>query len=78
MIIWGRKEDIRREVANVPDNWLIRFKAARPNDWRKMGEGDGSVCLYRASAILDAVESGELKRKYKYAAEPELKKGAQL
>ena len=71
MIVWGRADDIQREVANVPMNWLYRFAAKRPNDIRKMGEAQGSSLLYRTSAILEAIESGELKRAYNYGKEPD-------
>ncbi len=70
MIVWGRAEDIRREVANVPMNWLYRFAAARPNDIRKLGEAQASSLLFRVSAVLEAIESGELKRAYNYGKEP--------
>ena len=69
MIVWGRAKDIQREVANVPMNWLYRFAVGRPKDIRKLGEGQGSTLLVRASADLESVESGEFKRAYNYGRE---------
>lgn len=69
MIVWGRAKDIQREVANVPMNWLYRFAVGRPKDIRKLGEGQGSTLLFRASAVLESVESGEFKRAYNYGRE---------
>jgi hypothetical protein len=74
MIVWGRAEDIQREVANVPINWLYRFAAARPKDIRKLGEAQGSTLLFRSAGILEAIENGECVRAYNYAAEPGAKK----
>lgn len=74
MIVWGRAEDIRAQVANVPTNWLYRFAAKRPNDVRKLGEAQGSTLLFRAAAVLEAIESNECVRAYNYAAEPKAAK----
>lgn len=74
MIVWGRAEDIQREVANVPTNWLYRFAAKRPGDTRKLGEAQGSTLLFRSAGILEAIENGECVRAYNYAAEPGAKK----
>jgi hypothetical protein len=74
MIVWGRAEDIQREVANVPMNWLYRFAAKRPRDTRKLGEAQGSTLLFRSAGILEAIENGECVRAYNYAAEPDAKK----
>lgn len=63
MIAWESAKQIQEQVAGVPDNWLHRFAAARPNDIRKLGEHSNSTLLFRSSAVLEAVESGELKRK---------------
>lgn len=70
MIVWGRAKDIQREVANVPMNWLYRFAVKRPKDIRKLGEGQGSTLLFRASAVIEAIEIGECKRAYNYGKEP--------
>lgn len=59
MIIWGRADDIQREVAHVPDNWLVTFRVRHPADVRKFGNSRNSTTLYRSQAILDAVENGE-------------------
>lgn len=60
MIAWGRKEDIQGVVANVPDNWLIRFAANRPNDTRKFGDSRNATLLFRSAGVLEAVEAGEM------------------
>ena len=70
MMVWGRAKDIQREVAHVPDNWLIRFAATHPDDIRKLGEAQCSVLLFRVEAVLRAIETGECRRKYNYGAEP--------
>lgn len=56
MIAWGKKSDIRQQVANVPENWLDTFAVKQPNDIRKFGSAQNSTLLYRSSAILEAVE----------------------
>lgn len=56
MIAWGKKGDIRQQVANVPENWLDTFAVKQPNDIRKFGSAQNSTLLYRSSAILEAVE----------------------
>ena len=81
MIVWGRAADIKREVANVPDNWLIRFAVSHPDDIRKLGDARCSTLLYRTEAVLTAIETGECKRKYNYGAEPtadDIKIGVQM
>lgn len=60
MIVWGRVEDIKREVANVPENWLRTFMVRHPADIRKFGGSRNSTLLFRSDAILAAVEAGEL------------------
>ena len=60
MIVWGRMEDIRDKVANVPENWLRTFMVRHPGDIRKFGTSRNSTLLFRASAVLAAVEAGEL------------------
>ena len=60
MIVWGRVEDIKREVANVPDNWLRTFMVKHPADIRKFGTSRNSTLLFRSDAVLAAVEAGEL------------------
>lgn len=62
MKIWASAAAVRAEIADVPENWLIRFAAARPNDIRKFGESANSKLLFRSAAVLDAIECGELKR----------------
>lgn len=62
MKIWASAAAVRAEIADVPENWLIRFAATRPDDTRKLGESSNSKLLYRSSAVLEAIESGELKR----------------
>jgi len=60
MIAWARRKDVQREVANVPDNWLVGFAVAHPDDVRKLGEaGSTATLLYRSSAVIEAVERGE-------------------
>jgi len=59
MIIWGRADDIQREVAHVPDNWLRVFMLRHPDDVRKFGNSRNSTLLYRSDAVLAAVEAGE-------------------
>ena len=56
MIAWGKKSDIRQQVANVPENWLDTFAVKQPNDIRKFGSAQNSTLLYRSAAILEAVE----------------------
>ena len=56
MIAWGKKSDIRQQVANVPENWLDVFAVKQPNDIRKFGSAQNSTLLYRSAAILEAVE----------------------
>ena len=70
MIVWGRAKDIQREVANVPENWLIRFAVMRPDDVRKLGDERNSSLLFRVSAVLDAIETGECNRKRKFKPDP--------
>ena len=60
MIAWGRVEDIKREVANVPENWLRTFMVKHPADIRKFGTSRNSTLLFRSDAVLAAVEAGEL------------------
>ena len=60
MIVWGRVEDIKREVANVPENWLRTFMVKHPADIRKFGTSRNSTLLFRSDAVLAAVEAGEL------------------
>lgn len=69
MIVWGRAEDIRREVADVPAGWLRRFAKGRPGDVRKLGDAQCSTLLFRVSAVLDAIANGEFKRAYNYGKE---------
>ncbi len=71
MIVWGRAADIKREVAHVPDNWLIRFAVAHPDDIRKLGDARCSTLLYRAEAVLKAIETGECNRRYRYEPDPQ-------
>lgn len=59
MIAWGRRDDIQREVANVPDGWLTMFGIRHPSDIRKLGTSRNSTLLFRTEAILAAVEAGE-------------------
>ena len=70
MIVWGRAQDIQREIAHVPNNWLIRFAVMRPDDVRKLGDAECSSLLYRVSAVLEAIETGECNRKRKFAPDP--------
>lgn len=73
--IWARKRSIRAHIAEVPDNWFLRFMVGEKygKGWRKMAEGDGGVVLYHAPTVLSAIETEKYKRKYNYAAEPKLK-----
>jgi len=59
MIAWGRAEDIQREVAHVPENWLRMFMLRHPGDVRKFGNSRNSTLLFRTDAVLAAVEAGE-------------------
>ena len=59
MIAWGRMDDIQRDVAHVPENWLRTFSVRHPDDVRKFGTSRNSTLLFRSSAILAAVEAGE-------------------
>lgn len=59
MIAWGRAEDIQREVAHVPENWLRTFVLRHPADIRKFGTSRNSTLLFRSAAVLAAVEAGE-------------------
>ena len=59
MIAWGRMQDIQREVANVPENWLRTFQVRHPADVRKFGTSRNSTLLFRSEAVLAAVEAGE-------------------
>ena len=62
MKVWASMKSIRAEVADVPENWLLRFATKRPGDIRKMGDSVNSTLLFRSAAVLDAIEAGELKR----------------
>lgn len=64
MIVWGRVEDIKREVANVPENWLRMFMIRHPADVRKFGSSRNSTLLFRSEAILAAVEAGETSEEF--------------
>jgi hypothetical protein len=64
MIAWGRVEDIKREVANVPENWLRMFMIRHPADVRKFGSSRNSTLLFRSEAILAAVEAGETSEEF--------------
>jgi len=59
MIVWGRKNDIQANVANVPDKWLARFAVERPQDVRKLGSSGNSTLLFRSTGVIDAVEKGQ-------------------
>ena len=59
MIEWVSKKGCREKVAEVPDNWLVRFAANQPNDIRKFGDARNSTLLFRTSAVLAAVEAGK-------------------
>lgn len=59
MIAWGRMEDIQRDVAHVPENWLRTFMVRHPGDVRKFGTSRNSTLLFRSEAVLAAVEAGE-------------------
>lgn len=58
MIEWVSKKGCRDKVAEVPENWLVRFAAAQPQDTRKFGNASNSTFLYRTTAVLAAIESG--------------------
>lgn len=58
MIQWASKKSLTASVADVPDNWLVRFAAAQPNDIRKFGSARNSTLLYRSEAVLAAIEDG--------------------
>ena len=58
MIEWVSKKGCRDKVAEVPENWLVKFAAAQPQDTRKFGDARNSTMLYRSSAVLAAVEAG--------------------
>ena len=70
MMVWARANDIQREVAHVPSNWLIRFAVMRPDDVRKLGDERNSSLLFRVSAVLEAIETGECNRKRKFEPDP--------
>ena len=59
MIVWGRADDIQREVAHVPEHWLSAFMVRHPGDVRKFGTSRNSTLLFRSDAVLAAVEAGE-------------------
>ena len=71
MIEWVSKKGCCDKVAEVPDNWLVRFAANQPNDIRKFGDARNSTLLFRTSAVLAAVEAGMY-----FATEEEKKKKA--
>lgn len=73
MIAWGRMEDIQRDVANVPENWLRAFMVRHPADIRKFGDSRNSTLLFRSSAVLAAVEAGETSKKSDTETEKEKK-----
>ena len=73
MKVWASMKSIRAEVADVPENWLLRFASSRPGDIRKMGDSTNSTLLFRSSAVLDAIEAGELKRAAPEKADAERK-----
>ena len=64
MIAWGRAEDIQREVAHVPENWLRMFMLRHPGDFRKFGNSRNSTLLFRTDAVLAAVEAGETSEEF--------------
>jgi hypothetical protein len=64
MIAWGRMEDIQREVAHVPENWLRTFMVRHPADIRKFGSSRNSTLLFRSDAVLAAVEAGETSEEF--------------
>ena len=59
MIEWVSKKGCREKVAEVPDNWLVKFAAAQPQDTRKFGDARNSTMLFRTAAVLAAVEDGK-------------------
>ena len=65
MIVWADKDILRREVAAAPENWLVRFAHAQPNDVRKLTEAANGKLLYRSAAVLDAIEQGKYIREGK-------------
>lgn len=56
---WASAEAIRAEVADVPGNWLKGFAIKHPSDCRKFASTRNGSMLYRVSAVLEAIESGE-------------------
>lgn len=58
MRVWASKDEVRAEVASVPENWLMRFALHQPGDVRKFAEQSNGKVLYRVGAVLDAIENG--------------------
>ena len=58
MRVWASKDEVREEVASVPENWLMRFVQHQPGDVRKFADTSNGKVLYRVSAVLDAIENG--------------------
>lgn len=56
---WASKDALIEEVADVPENWLRRFAVAHPLDCRKFSASRNGSMMYRVSAVLEAIESGE-------------------
>lgn len=56
---WATKSALLAEVADVPDNWLRGFVITHPLDCRKFADSRSGKMLYRVSAVLAAIESGE-------------------
>ena len=59
MKVWASSRAIRSEVADVPENWLKGFAVRHPKECRKFATTRNGSMLYRVSAVLEAIESGE-------------------
>ena len=56
---WASRDSLLAEVADVPDGWLRGFAMRHRKDCRKFATARGGKMLYRVSAVLQALESGE-------------------
>lgn len=56
---WASAAAIRSEIADVPGNWLKGFAIKHPKDCRKFASTRNGSMLFRVSAVLAAIETGE-------------------
>lgn len=58
-MVWATKKALMERVADVPENWLRAFVVRHPEHFRKFDLAKGGSAMYRVSAVLEAIETGE-------------------